>query len=177
MTTWYRRIRTAFGDVLLTSNGCALTGLYFDGQKHHPGIRSDWREDPEAAPFAQAQRELDAYARGALGHFDVPVDPQGTPFQRRVWQALLEVPCGRTMTYAQLAARVGAPAAARAVGAAVGRNPVSIIVPCHRIVGADGSLTGYAGGLDRKRALLEREHALPAALARSRRGHAPAACP
>lgn len=177
MTTCYRRLRTALGDVLLTSNGRALTGLYFDGQKHHPGIRPDWREDPEAAPFAQAQRELDAYARGALGRFDVPVDPQGTPFQRRVWQALLEVPCGRTITYAQLAARVGAPGAARAVGAAVGRNPVSVIVPCHRIVGADGSLTGYAGGLDRKRALLERENALPAAAARPRGARSPAARP
>jgi len=163
MATYYRHLRTAFGDVMLTSNGRALTGLYFDGQKHHPGVRDDWRADDDAAPFAQAARELDAYARGTLDRFGVPVEPHGTPFQRRVWQALLDVPCGQTISYAQLAARVGAPTAVRAVGAAVGRNPVSVIVPCHRIVGADGSLTGYAGGLDRKRALLGRERALPLA--------------
>ncbi len=103
------------------------------------------------------REQLEAYAQGRLREFDLPLAPAGTPFQQRVWDALRRVAHGETISYAELARRIGAPTAARAVGAAVGRNPVSVIVPCHRIVGSDGSLTGYAGGLDRKRALLELE--------------------
>ena len=110
--------------------------------------------------IAQAADELDAYWRGASPRFDVPLDLAGTPFQRRVWHALLDIALGCVSSYGQVAARVGAPRALRAVGAAIGRNPVSVIVPCHRVLGSDGALTGYAGGLDRKRALLALERAL-----------------
>lgn len=113
--------------------------------------------DPAQRWIAQATAELAAYWRGEAVRFAVPLDLHGTPFQRAVWSALLQVAHGHTSTYGALARAVGRPAAARAVGAAVGRNPVSVIVPCHRIVGGDGSLTGYAGGLPRKQALLALE--------------------
>ena len=102
-------------------------------------------------------RELREYFAGARTRFDVPLDPAGTPFQRKVWREIAAVPCGTTISYTELARRCGRPAAVRAVGAATGRNPMTVIIPCHRIVGSDGTLTGYAGGLDRKRALLELE--------------------
>ncbi len=159
MTCRYCHCDTAFGRVLLTSDGAALTGLYFDGQKHHPEIGTDWIRDDAAEPFALVRAQLAAYARGQRRRFELPLAPAGTPFQRAVWQALLTIGPGETLTYAALAARVGAPRAVRAVGAAVGRNPLSVVIPCHRVVGSDGSLTGYAGGLDRKRALLRLEGA------------------
>jgi methylated-DNA-[protein]-cysteine S-methyltransferase len=118
-------------------------------------IGADWvRAD---AAFAEAHRQLTEYFAGARQRFDLELKPAGTPFQRRVWRALREIPPGRTATYGELADRLGRPGAARAVGAANGLNPISIVVPCHRLVGADGSLTGYAGGLERKRFLLELE--------------------
>lgn len=156
-TVFYCRLRSCLGEVLLTSDGTRLTGLYFEGQKDEPRVRPDWRLDEHAAPFEQARRQLQEYASGRREEFELPLALRGTDFQRRVWQALLGVPFGRTISYAELARRAGSPSAARAVGAAVGRNPVSVVVPCHRIVGADGSLTGYAGGIDRKRALLAHE--------------------
>jgi len=156
-TVFYCRLRSCLGEILLTSDGARLTGLYFEGQKDEPSVRPDWRLDEHAAPLQQARLQLQEYASGKREEFDLPLALRGTDFQRRVWQALLGVPFGRTISYAELARRVGAPTAARAVGAAVGRNPVGVVVPCHRIVGADGSLTGYAGGLDRKRALLAHE--------------------
>ena len=173
MHTFYCFIQTACGRAMLTSDGRALTGLYFEGQKDEPAIEADWRHDEDAAPFAAAREQLAAYEHGRLTRFSLPLALHGTPFQRRVWDALQGVAHGQTISYAQLAARIGAPAAVRAVGAAVGRNPISVIVPCHRIVGSDGSLTGYAGGLERKRSLLEREGCLPAAASRAaRRGRA-----
>ena len=118
---------------------------------------------PSSAVLRAAARELEEYFAGKRVSFDLPLDPAGTPFQGAVWRALREVPFGETATYGEIARRVGHPAAARAVGAANGRNPISIIIPCHRIIGADGSLTGYGGGLDRKEWLLrhERAHARP----------------
>ena len=152
-------LRTRLGGIVLTSDGASLTGLYFEGQKHAPQAGPHWRLDDLATPFAQVREQLEAYAEGRLRAFDLPLALAGTPFQRRVWDALRGVAHGDTISYAELARRIGAPTAVRAVGAAVGRNPVSVIVPCHRIVGSDGSLTGYAGGLDRKRALLDLERA------------------
>ncbi|MEZ5621686.1 MAG: methylated-DNA--[protein]-cysteine S-methyltransferase [Burkholderiaceae bacterium] len=116
---------------------------------------------PRQRWLAQLALELAAYARDPHTRFDVPLDLQGTPFQREVWRSLSEIPAGRTVSYADIAARIGRPRAVRAVGAAVGANPVAIIVPCHRVIGRDGSLTGYAGGLARKTTLLRHEGAMP----------------
>ncbi len=156
-TVVYCRLRSCLGEILLTSDGERLTGLYFEGQKDEPRVGPHWRLDVGAAPFERVRSQLQGYASGTLREFDLPLALRGTDFQRRVWQALCDIGFGQTISYSELARRIGSPSAVRAVGAAVGRNPVSVIVPCHRIVGADGSLTGYAGGLDRKRALLAHE--------------------
>ena len=143
------------GELLLTWGGRALTGLYMDPHKWGPERGPDWRED--AAPFAAAREQLDAYFAGELAEFDLPLAPEGTEFQRRVWDALRRIPYGKTVSYAELARMIGKSEAVRAVGAANGRNPISIIIPCHRVIGADGSLVGYGGGLERKRWLLQHE--------------------
>ena len=148
----YDTIESPLGELLLVGDGRALTGLYMDGA---PG--PGWRRDPAA--FRQAADQLRAYFARELREFDLPLAPHGTPFQQEVWAALREIPYGRTVGYAELAAALGRPGAARAVGAANGRNPMSIVVPCHRVIGADGALTGYGGGLRRKRLLLDLEAA------------------
>jgi methylated-DNA-[protein]-cysteine S-methyltransferase len=155
--TPYTYFDSPLGRILLTSNAGALTGLYFIGQKHAAVPTGGWAREPRAALFAQAQTELAQYFAGERKRFDLPLAPAGTPFQTRVWQALGAIRCGATMTYSSLAQSLGVPRSVRAVAAAVGRNPISVVVPCHRVVGSDGSLTGYAGGLERKRALLELE--------------------
>jgi methylated-DNA-[protein]-cysteine S-methyltransferase len=140
---------------LATANGVA--GLWFDAQKHHPGDL-DAPVDADHPHITAANRWLDAYWAGRdPSPADVPLDLHGTPFQRAVWKALLAIPFGRTKTYGEIAAQVSADAVPRATGTAVGRNPVSIVVPCHRVIGANGSLTGYAGGLPRKEKLLQHE--------------------
>jgi methylated-DNA-[protein]-cysteine S-methyltransferase len=153
------RITTPLGQMTLAATAHGLAGAWFDGQAHHPG--------PLAAPMlndnrflAQATREVAEYFEARRQHFDVPLDPQGTKFQLAVWQVLRSIPCGALHRYGEIARLLGKPDAARAVGAAVGRNPISVIVPCHRVVGQDGSLTGYAGGLPRKASLLRLEGAL-----------------
>ena len=134
--------------------------MWFEGQKHSPDI-SEWRMQGHPTT-AQALLQLEQYFAGQRTAFDLPLDlTAGTEFQQQVWQALLRIPSGQTSSYGAVAALLGNQAAVRAVGAAVGRNPVSIIVPCHRVVGATGALTGYAGGLERKTALLQLENALP----------------
>ena len=151
---------TQLGRVTLTSNGDALTGFYFAGQKYFPtAIRCGERDD-SLPLFAQAQQQFRQYEQGTLDKFNLPLQFNGTAFQQKVWQALLTIPNGRTLSYGQLACAISAPTAVRAVGAAVGRNPLSVIVPCHRVLGANGSLTGYAGGLSRKQQLLQLEGAL-----------------
>ncbi len=147
------------GPLTLAATAQGLAGAWFDAQQHHPGPL-DAPHDARQPFLAQAMAELDAYFRGTRKAFSVPLDLHGTPFQRAVWQALLAIAPGRTSTYARIAAALGAPNASRAAGAAVGRNPVSVIVPCHRVLGHDGGLTGYAGGLARKAALLRLEGAL-----------------
>lgn len=159
-TNYYATFDTRLGRILTTASDEGITGLYFAGQKYEPAIGGTWTVAPGQAWLAAIRDQIGEYLAGARLTFDVPLDLQGTPFQQRVWRALLEIPAGTTVSYGDLAARVGAPTSARAVGAAVGRNPVSVIVPCHRVVGASGSLTGYAGGLDRKRALLDLERAM-----------------
>ncbi|RZJ05742.1 MAG: methylated-DNA--[protein]-cysteine S-methyltransferase [Rubrivivax sp.] len=153
-----RRIGTPLGAVTLARSAAGLSGLWFDGQKHHPGELGVPHDDGHDPVLSGAQAALTAYFSGKP--FDVPpLDPAGTPFQRAVWQALLDIEAGASDTYGRLAERLGRAQAARALGAAVGRNPISILIPCHRVVGANGSLTGYAGGLDRKKALLSLEGA------------------
>lgn len=131
-------------------------------------VRLDFRPPSEPSPAdplaeARLRRELDAYFAGALARFTVPLRPEGTAFQHRVWRALAEIELGATSSYGALARRLGRPSASRAVGAANGRNPIAIVVPCHRVIGADGTLTGYAGGLERKRWLLAHEARVRAA--------------
>jgi len=135
------------GPITLTSDGSALTGLYMQ-----PGST-----DGRCAVLDAAAEQLDAYFAGSLTGFDVPLAMAGTPFQRSVWAALQQIPFGQTTSYRELALRIGRPTAYRAVGLANGRNPISIIIPCHRVIGSDGSLIGYGGGLDRKRWLLAHE--------------------
>lgn len=151
-------VDSPLGPVLLARTARGLAGAWFEGQKHHPGpLAAPVR--PDDTLLAQAASQLKRYFAGGPAQFDLPLDLLGTAFQQSVWRALLKIPAGSTQTYGAIAEHVAAPTAVRAVGGAVGRNPVSVIVPCHRVVGADGSLTGYAGGTDRKRALLELEHA------------------
>ena len=159
--TQYARIVTPLGTLFATAVGGALTGLYYEGGRHAPEISRAWVEDRAAAPLAECARQVAEYLEGKRRAFDLPLAPEGSEFQRRVWIEIARIPYGETVSYAQLARRSGAPGAARAAGAATGRNPLSIIVPCHRVVGTDGSLTGYAGGIERKTRLLEIEGALP----------------
>lgn len=154
---YYTYIESPVGHILLVSDGRALTGLYLEQHRHGPEVSRDWIEDPEALPFPQARAQLAAYFAGQLCEFDLPLAPQGTPFQRQVWAALQRIPYGTTVSYKALAEQIGHPASIRAVGQANGRNPISIIIPCHRVIGANGGLTGYGGGLDRKATLLELE--------------------
>jgi len=157
-------INTPLGKLLLARTAKGLAGIWFDGQKHHPAPLSVVRR-PDDALLRRAADQLHTYFAGETLRFDVPLDLQGTPFQRAVWQALLAIPGGETRSYAEIAKALGAATAVRAVGAAVGRNPVSVIVPCHRVLGSDGSLSGYAGGVERKRALLALEHSMQEAAA------------
>ncbi len=145
------------GEMLIRTNGVALTGLYFVGQRYFPPDHTEWLRDAASAVARQTRRELDEYYGGARTVFSMPLAPEGTEFQQHVWKAISEVRCGETISYTTLAERSGHPGCARAAGAATGRNPISVIVPCHRIVGSNGKLTGYAGGLDRKQALLAHE--------------------
>jgi len=154
---YYDTYQSPYGQVLLVASEDGLSGVYFDRQKYFPRKEKEWKRAPNHAPLKQAKRELAQYFAGKRRSFSVALDPRGTPFQRSVWKAISKVGFGRTISYAELAKKAGCPGSARAAGAATGRNPVSVIVPCHRILGSDGSLTGYAGGLRRKRALLALE--------------------
>ncbi len=147
---------SALGPILLARTARGLAGAWFADQKHHPGVL-DLPDLPDDPLLLDAADQLRAYFAGEAVAFELPLDLQGTPFQRRVWQALQTIAPGRTRTYGEIAAALGAASAVRAVGGAVGRNPVSVIVPCHRVIGRDGTLTGYAGGLERKQALLALE--------------------
>ena len=155
----YDTFKSPQGEMLLLATEDGLAGLYFKGQKYFPKRDRTWRRSSDHAHLQRAKRELAEYFAGRRRRFSVPLDPDGTPFQRSVWKAISKVAFGETTTYSELARRAGHAGSARAAGAATGRNPLSVIVPCHRIMGSDGSLTGYAGGLQRKRALLALESA------------------
>jgi methylated-DNA-[protein]-cysteine S-methyltransferase len=159
--TRYRIVDSPIGPLTLRGDAEVLTGLSMQDQRHAPVVEADVRQNESA--FPDVVEQLTAYFACELTQFDVNLRLEGTGFQLRVWSALQEIPYGETMSYGELAKRIGEPAAFRAVGLANGRNPVAIIVPCHRVIGASGALVGYGGGLDRKRLLLdlERSHAEP----------------
>lgn len=162
-TALQRVIDTPLGHLRLLASARGLAGVWFvEGQRHAPDAQevATWPQAYNHSVLNAAADQLIRYFEGRLTAFSLPLDlSSGTLFQREVWQALNEIPHGQTRSYRCLAERIGRPQAMRAVGAAVGRNPLSMVVPCHRVLGSDGSLTGYAGGLDRKQALLQLEHA------------------
>jgi methylated-DNA-[protein]-cysteine S-methyltransferase len=157
-TLCYTYVESPVGQIYLQGDGEFLTGLYMPRHKHWSGPDPACRQSDMA--LATVREQLAEYFAGERQQFDMPVKLAGTPFQQQVWQELTRIPCGETITYAELARRIGHPTATRAVGHANGRNPVSIIVPCHRVIGADGKLTGYGGGVDKKQWLLAWERRL-----------------
>lgn len=167
------RTTTVLGPVRLAASPAGLSGVWFEGQRHEPvswlNGSTPWADADDHPLLQEAARQLQQYLKGDRAGFELPLDlAGGTPFQQEVWRALLAIGRGATTSYGALSRQLGRPLAVRAVGAAVGRNPLSVVVPCHRVVGASGSLTGYAGGLNRKAVLLKLENALPP-------GHAAAA--
>ena len=153
----YTECQSPVGKLLLAASERGLTGVYLEEQKHFKGS-SGWQRNDRYPILQQTRVQLDAYFSGQRREFDVPLDmTEGTAFQQAVWQVLCSVPFGSTASYAEIARQIGNPAAVRAVGAANGRNPISIIVPCHRVIASSGALTGYAGGLNNKKLLLALE--------------------
>lgn len=159
MRILFVRIDSPVGPLVLAASDEGLHGIEFQPSRHHVARAEGWQEG-DAPVLRRTQEQLAEYFAGVRRAFDLPLAPRGTPFQEAVWHALATIPYGETISYSQLAARVGRPAAVRAVGAANGRNPLPIVLPCHRVIGADGSLTGFGGGLPVKRFLLELEGAL-----------------
>lgn len=169
-STVQTHVQSPLGNILIAATAKGLTGLWFtEKQRYLPSQMTGpgaWPEDPDHPVLKQVSLQLAEYFAGRRSDFDVPLDLScGTAFQQSVWQALLAIPLGETLSYGEVSRRIGKPAAVRAVGGAVGRNPVSIIVPCHRVMGSKGTLTGYGGGLDRKTALLQLEGVLEKELA------------
>src|SRR2546428_7062463 len=151
----YAKFESPLGELLAVGDGRGLHGLYMQEGRTAIALGAGWEAADE--PFAELRAQLTDYFSGRQKIFDLPLAMSGSPFQRRVWRALQDIPYGETISYGELARRIGVPSASRAVGVANGHNPVCVIVPCHRVIGADGSLTGYGGGLERKRLLLELE--------------------
>ena len=157
MTVHFTIVPSPIDDLLLTSEDGALTRLHMTPHTGRHAVAEGWVRDDADPVLAEARRQLDAYFDGAGDGFDLPLAPAGTPFQVQVWDKLTRIPYGCTISYGELARRIANPSASRAVGLANGRNPIAVIVPCHRVIGADGSLTGFGGGIERKRALLALE--------------------
>jgi len=169
--TYYDFLESPYGRMLLVASDRGLAGIYFEGQKYDVPVQPEWRRDTHHSVLRQTRRELTEYFAGERKRFDIALAAEGTPFRQSVWNAISTVEFGTTITYGELARRAGVPGSARAAGAATGRNPLTIVVPCHRIIGADGALTGYAGGLDRKRALLALESGTPDLLSACQPAH------
>ncbi len=161
-TTLYTTVDSPIGELLLVGDGAEIAGLFMQEGAHPIAIDPTWTRAPEA--FSAVRTQLAEYFAGDRTEFDVPLAPSGSEFQLRVWTALRDIPYGTTISYGELARRIGQPSASRAVGLANGRNPISVIVPCHRVIGANGSMTGYGGGIERKEILLTLEGALPGTL-------------
>jgi methylated-DNA-[protein]-cysteine S-methyltransferase len=153
----YSYVDSPLGDLLVVRDDNGITGLYLPTGRHAVARRPEWTRDDDA--FADVRTQLGEYFAGTRTQFELPLNPHGTEFQTKVWLALREIPYGETASYGETAAAIGSPTASRAVGLANGQNPISIVVPCHRVIGANGSLTGYGGGLDAKRWLLSHEAA------------------
>jgi methylated-DNA-[protein]-cysteine S-methyltransferase len=151
--TSYSILKTTQGDVMLVANTSELIGLYFVGGKHVPQARSNWKLDPEHPVLREAAKQLGDYFEGKRTDFSLPLHFAGTDFQNRVWQEIARIPHGKTISYSELARRAGKPQAVRATGTSTGRNPLSIVIPCHRVMGKNGSMTGFGGGLEWKRYL------------------------
>ncbi|SHI19220.1 methylated-DNA--[protein]-cysteine S-methyltransferase [Ferrimonas marina] len=159
----YCEIPSPLGPILVAADDAGLRYLSFQAGAQPLTPQPQWQQDP--ARFTEVRAQLAAYFAGELSQFDLPLAPQGTEFQRQVWQALTEIPFGHTASYGDIAKAIGRPKAVRALGAANGRNPIALVIPCHRVIGADGSLTGYAGGLAIKQQLLTLEQGSAAAMA------------
>jgi methylated-DNA-[protein]-cysteine S-methyltransferase len=155
MSTCYTQIESPLGPLLLAADDSGLRHILFSSQAQPPRPDPTWRE--EAAPLTETIRQLQAYFSGDLENFNLPLAPEGTPFQMDVWQRLCDIPYGQTISYGELARRIGNPKASRAVGLANGSNPIPIVIPCHRVIGSNGKLTGYGGGLPIKEKLLALE--------------------
>ena len=151
----YSTVASPIGELLLAGDADALRVLHMQESRYPVRVGPGWRRSE--APFARAREQLEEYFAGRRRTFDLALEPAGNEFELAVWEALLEIPYGETVSYGELATGIGRPGAARAVGVANARNPIALIIPCHRVIGADGSLTGYGGGLERKRQLLELE--------------------
>jgi methylated-DNA-[protein]-cysteine S-methyltransferase len=151
----YATFESPLGELLAVGDGGRLRGLHMQGGRTAITVQPEWEETSE--PFMELREQLADYWAGRRTTFDLPLEMEGSPFQRRVWRALQDISYGETISYGELARRIDVPSAARAVGVANGHNPICVIVPCHRVIGADGSLTGFGGGLERKRLLLELE--------------------
>jgi methylated-DNA-[protein]-cysteine S-methyltransferase len=161
MSLSYDRVDSPLGEILIVAADAGLTGLHFVDQKYFPKDAGSWTRRSDHPVLGAARTQLEEYFAGRRRDFDLPLAPRGTPFQQQVWKLLCEIPYGTTMSYGALAAKLGQPTASRAVGAANGRNPIGVVVPCHRVVGSGGALTGYAGGIARKQALLALEQGQP----------------
>lgn len=160
--THYTLMETPIGPLALTTNGDALTGLHLPDREGRETVDASWTRADDAPLLVEARRQLQAYFEGRLREFDLPLAPAGTAFRRKVWEELSRIPYGDTISYGEMARRIGQPGAARAVGLANGANPIAIILPCHRVIGASGKLVGYGGGLPRKEALLAFENGVRA---------------
>ena len=157
MKTYYAKIAVPIGELLIVSDGTHIIRINMDHQKYAADVQNNWEMNPELPIIARAIAQLQSYFAGDLKAFDLPLHTEGTAFQQSVWRALAMIPFGHTVSYGELARRIGNPGASRAVGLANGKNPIAIVLPCHRVVGANGSLTGYGGGLHRKQWLLDME--------------------
>ena len=155
---YYSILKSPINELMLVTDGSALVGLYFVGCDHLPAAHSRWELDPKHPVLRQAARQLKEYFAGKRTDFALPLRLAGTDFQTRVWRQISRIPYGKTISYSALAKRAGAPQAGRAAGTTTGRNPLSIVIPCHRVMGKKGELRGFAGGLDRKRQLLKLEN-------------------
>jgi methylated-DNA-[protein]-cysteine S-methyltransferase len=156
-TVFYSVIQSPIGELMLVGGGECLAGVYFCGCKHTPAARDCWTFDAENAVFKEAEIQLNEYFAGRRNRFSLPLRLNGTDFQKKIWSEIARIPYGETLSYSALAERAGAPRAIRAAGTSTGRNPLSIVIPCHRVMGKNGSMCGFAGGLQRKQRLLELE--------------------